>query len=245
MKEESRVISLGGYSFRTHPYELTPEVPKFDKEDFEHLDSSLEGYFDWWAAEAIACGFLDSVHLVQRFTLTMPITEHRQKQLKTKMSWKDKKISRGVTYEPDRALFFNMHDKRQMAMVDQYFRSDEKDMIYYASSPQGYFKCAQWGNYMVCVIDIKPPVVAMRQASGNMFPIKQALLWEQGLFVQKVILIPSTKNKNFSTFLFAATWTPDRFYRTDKSGAPRTIHYKPKRNVIQYEKHLGYPERLI
>lgn len=236
---------MGGYSFRTNPYVLTPEATKYNRDDYEHLDSDLEAYFDWWAAEAIACGFMADVHLVDRIQLRVPITEHRQVAMKTKMKWTEKKITRGITYQPDRALFFRVDDPRQMSMVDTFFRSDEKDMLFYDSSPKGFFKAMRWGDYMVCVIDIKPPKITMREASGNTFPIKQALLWDEGLYVQKIVLIPSTRNKQYSMYLFPRTWTPDRYFKTDKNGKPRVIHYKPKRSVIQYEKEIGLKERLI
>ncbi len=234
---ESSKIQLGSGVLEVEDFELTSEDAKFDVKDWPHLDSPLEGYFDWWCAEAIRHGLLADVKLLKEYNLLPPIIEHRQKRLKTKSKWIKKQITRGVKMTPDRVLFFKKDDLKQAAMVDTFFKSDDNQMIFYDSSPKGFFKAQQWGDYYISVIDIKPPVITMRQLSGSTFTIKQQMMWAMnGAYVQKCVLFPS-KSKILSNFLFTGTFFPDRYFITDKNGKPRSIKWSTK-NVHQYLKSI-------
>jgi hypothetical protein len=237
MSDLDRVIQLGRVRILTKPFELTPTPSKFEWKDYEHLDSSWEGYFDWWCKEAMQFGFLDDVLLMDEFVLTQPIVEHRQVALKTKMKWKSKQLNRGVSYTPDRVLLFRIDRPKQMQMVDTYYISDDGAMIIYNSSPGGFFKATKWGEHYVAVVDVKPAVTGMtKNSSGYTFPTKQAWMWERGMYIQKVQLMPSSKSKEYNRFLFPKTFIPDRYFKTDKNGKPRKINF-PKRNISEFE-HL-------
>lgn len=89
---------------------------------------------------------------------------------------------------------------------------------------EAYFKAQFIDNKWVTILDVKAPTGVNRSADLP-FSFTRKWLWQKyNLFVNKVMIVPPKPKDN--GYLFKDTWTPARYFMTDKLTKERSIHFK-------------------
>lgn len=189
----------------------------------EKLDGlTQEDWFDMWAEELIKAGYIDEVVThpdVPTFELFPGYSKPYGK--------KKNVIMNKVVYTPDRIIKWNMKAE------DIFFTSFDGNNKDWDSS---YFKASRNGFYHYSLVEIKGPT-GNQKAYGQDFKFTQKWLWANTQqYVQKVMLAPVKMLKNPYQYLWAETFTPQRFLYTDKLMANKNkpIPYRtiPNKNGV-------------
>lgn len=152
------------------------------------------------------------------YKLYPPLTVTYSEQLKTKVKFHNWNVLRDITYTAD--FSFVVHKESELAKLIGDLKNDiefvdPRDYLFFTT------KKTRSGHYIV-VVDVKPPSSAVQFSaslgSSRDFPIKQRILYDkQNVFINKVVPYGT------ANCLFAKTFTPERFYYTDKTGALRSV----------------------
>jgi len=163
-----------------------------------------EEWFDIWAQELIDAGYIDEVVThpnVPTFELFPGLSKPFDK--------KKNVIMNPVAYTMDRIIRWNV---KAMGIFCTPFDGDPRDWN------SCYFKPQYHGSedYYYSLVEVKGPT-GNQKAYGQDFKFTQKWLWANTQqFVQKVMLAPVKPLKNSLPYLWATTFTPERFLYTDK-----------------------------
>lgn len=181
-----------------------------------------EEWFDFWAEELIQAGYITKLYKqeIKGWELLPKIeikyVEHKvlhegttREKLKTLN--KSYVLHQSVSYTPDRVIIW---DKKALNVF-----FTELDSIQHFGKPKCYF-IAQWStdiNAFITVLDVKSPF-GKNNSSDVSFSIKKKLVWDkEHIYVNKSVNYPNKLLKNpEANYLWAATFTPERFYYTDR-----------------------------
>ncbi len=166
--------------------------------------TTQEEYFDMWTEPLIAHGYIDEVVThpdVPTFELFPGLSKPYDK--------KKNVIMNKVVYTPDRIIKWTM---KSAGIFFVPFDGDNCDW------GKAYFK-AQYEptqEFYYTIIEVKGPT-GNQKAYGQDFKFTQKWLWANTKqFIQKVMLSPVKPLKNPYQYLWAETFTPERFLYTDK-----------------------------
>jgi hypothetical protein len=189
--------------------EFFETVPALTGLILDNADSKEEVYFSWWLDELQAAGFIRAWgYQSYSFNLSDRVQYQVKKPLKTKVRVDDKLLLHPHTYTPD---FFIDWDESARGL----FYNNLGDMVDIKS-------CAIIAQDNFSRIDVKP-----KQWGNNSFMeafrLNQKWTFDRhGVYVQPVVVVGQ------KTSLFETTFTPRRYFTTDKSGRPRKLNYKAR-----------------
>lgn len=199
-----------------------------------------EELFDLWCDELVEAGFIKKVQKqneAKTFTLgqetycirtSKKVLYKGTSRERIKVTTSKITIIPEVTYTPDRVIFWT--DKAYYLFfknTTDYIASEEEipyvflaDCIMYDGNP-----------VYVSYVDVKaPPGYGGRNNSDVSLSIKSKWVWnEYGTYINKVYNYPNKKVKNVNPYLWLKTFTPLRYFYTDKLTKRRTIsNWKPR-----------------
>lgn len=163
-----------------------------------------EDFFDLWCAELLATGYLDEVVShpnVPTFQLFDGYSRPYGKKKNT--------IMQPTTYTPDRILKWN--DKAKGIFFEPFEGENHHWNRSYFNAHHEIHK-----GFYYSIIEVKGPT-GNQAAYGTKFMFTQKWLWANSRqYVQKVMLAPIKPLKKNLQYLWATTFTPNRFLYTDK-----------------------------
>ena len=171
-----------------------------------------EEWFDMWADELIEAGYITAIVShpdVPTFRLFPGYDKPYGK--------KKNVVMHPVDYTPDRIIKWS---KKSLGVFCTSFDGDNKDW------DSCYFKAhyEPKGKFYYNIIEVKGPT-GNQVAYGTKFVFTQKWLWANTQqFVQKVMLYPARlfkQEKSLLPYLWAMTFTPKRFYYSDKLSTNR------------------------
>lgn len=202
-----------------------------------------EDWFDIYADELIALGYIDEVVRhpdVPTFELFPGLYKPYGK--------KKNVIMNPVSYTPDRIIKWNMKS------LNIFFTPFDAENSLWDSS---YFKATlePVKNFYYSIIEVKGPT-GNQKAYNQDFKFTQRWLWANtNQFVQKVMLSPVKPLKKDLQYLWASTFTPNRYLYTDKlaTNKNKPIPYrtipnkkgKPNWEVRSLQEFLNKKEALL
>jgi hypothetical protein len=163
-----------------------------------------EEWFDIWCEELLATGYLDEV-------VTHPNVPTFQlfKGLDKPYGKKKNVVLRGTSYTPDRVLKWN---SKAGGIFYTPFDGDNEDWNSCYFKPQ----YESGGGFYYSIAEVKGPT-GNQDSYGVKFNFTQKWLWQNTeQYVQKVMLAPIKPLKNNLPYLWASTFTPNRFLYSDK-----------------------------
>ncbi len=179
-------------------------------------DSNEELWVSYYLDELKDAGFISEwKSQPQEYVLSEPVIYSWLQKLKTKNKMKSSALLQGHKYTPDFTISWNP------CACGMFFNTTEglvnfKNIPFFAHSGTN-----------ISIIDVKPAFDMNNMT--RLFVINQKWMMEKfGLYVQKIMTMKETKHsKKDSTWsgLFPKTFTPERYFLTDKSGKPRKIRY--------------------
>jgi len=179
----------------------------------EKLDNvTQEQWFDIWAQELVDTGYIDEI-VTHPDVPTFQLFEGLSKPYDKKKNV----ILHPVVYTPDRIIKWN---NKAVGIFISPFHRDGKvwDSCYF--NPQ--LQESSEGNFYYSLIEVKGPT-GNQKAYGQDFKFTQKWLWQNtNQFVQKVMLSPVKPLKKDLAYLWATTFTPERFLYTDKLAVNKT-----------------------
>lgn len=183
-----------------------------------------------WIPEAIAAGFIIKFvpeEEIPSFPLFDGFSQH-WKEEKTiykgtaretiKVLTHERMVLRPTIYTPDGIIHWA--EKAYKVLFDD---------VHNAHSTC-YFKAQRLRGKWVTILDVKAPTGTNRH-SDTPFSFTRKWMWQRHkLYVTKVMLAPPPKGKKKSIsipkgYLFNETWTPRRYFMTEKMTKKRTLHY--------------------
>jgi len=163
-----------------------------------------EAWFDMTMEPLIALGYIDEL-IKEPDVPTFELFPGLSKPYKKKKNV----IMHPTVYTPDRILKWNAC---AAGIFYSPFDGDNKDWNKCYFTPQ----YEPNGNFYYSILDIKGPT-GSQAAYGTKFSYTQKWLWANSQqYVQKVMLMPIKPLKNDSKYLWANTFTPERFLYSDK-----------------------------
>jgi len=208
---------------------------------FEKLTNpSMEDWFDIWTEEPLIAGFihkvnknLDAVELYPKEEVNTTIEKVLYKGTKrerTEKRTKTKELFSSITYRPDREIIWN-------AKAKDIFFTDAKEVDWFNLRTFFVGYKLPDGRYS-STIDVKAPATFKGNASDTSFSIKRRIIYSRWrLYINKCMIMPARKFKNNSAlkkYLFSATFTPARFFMTDKLTKRRSISYWEPRTFNEF-----------
>lgn len=191
-----------------------------------------EELFDLWCEELIKAGYIESVLTTKELDAIVLFEGFKQKitiekQLKTKIKTiiKEDTLLHPATYTPDRLVFWTPKAK------DIFFRTlNSRNTSYFI----GHYDELQLKYYSA--IEVKaPPGYGGSHTSDAAFAVKQKWLWSlTNIYVNKVYLAPNKKVKTGDIYLWLSTFTPERYFYTDKATKPRTFSKWVPRTLAEF-----------
>jgi len=170
------------------------------------FNPTQEDWFDMWTEELLYAGYIDEVVShpnVPTFQLFKGLSKPYDK--------KKNVILNPVAYTPDRIIKWNV---KAAGIFYIPFDGDNEDWDSCYFKPQ----YNDVGNFYYSLIEVKGPT-GNQKAYGQDFKFTQKWLWHNSeQYVQKVMLAPIKPMKNTLQYLWATTFTPERFLYTDKLG---------------------------
>jgi hypothetical protein len=185
-----------------------------------------ETYFEWYLKDLLASGIIVNYFRPKPIEIVPPLEAViHKKNTKNKIAT----ILQGITYEADFVIEWNVESPHYEAFTKSIDYLTEKTY----SRPFFVHEAVQH-PYPYSLVDVKPNFNSSRAHSNTSFPIKQKLIaLICGLYVHKIVLFPNGKKKATKNHLFPATFTPSRFFYTDKDGSLRKINFKT-RTIDEY-----------
>lgn len=194
---------------------------------------SLEWWFDQWAQELQKAGYIKEIVSQDKcptYILQEPeyhdlhserIIYKGTKREQLKKETKRITVVDGIKYTPDRGIKWS--DKA----FDVLHRPQD---LWKWDAPNPFFKSIKHGSEYYSLLDVKAPAgYGNRNCSDVSFAIKSKLVWAQyGIHINKCMLIPNkpVRKQNIELYLFASTFTPQRYLWTDAITKLRTIPNK-------------------
>ena len=192
-----------------------------------------EWWFLRWVEEAIAAGYIEKYTQEEdmpTFTLFEGLFRewHERKTVykgtereKTRTLTHSHVLLKPCTYTPDGFIVWTEKANRVL------FASVNDPIVI---QKQFYFKANLIKGKYVTVLDVKAPTGTNRH-SDTPFSFTRKWMWQRhGLFVNKVMLAPPPQGKKKTSavpkgYLFNETWTPNRYFMSDKLTKKRKLHY--------------------
>lgn len=195
-----------------------------------------EMYFRWYCEELQQHGYLESFEREpETFLITPGINFKREKHFKVKPNELEEfELFPKRTYTYDFRLIWTkkaINIFTEILDFDGYFVFGMPTFVSHRINLNGQIK-------IVSYIDVKPHYAAVAFGGGKMksyytFPyVQKSLYIMKGLYINKIVPIHTGKHGR-STCLFATTFVPNRYKRTDKSLDQRNIPYKV-RSLLSY-----------
>lgn len=197
-------------------------------------NTTQEEWFDMWCEELIEAGYIDEVVThpdVPTFELFPGFSKPYGK--------KKNVIMNNVIYTPDRIIKWNC---KAAGIFYTPFDGDNKDWDSSYFKPQynpdsslpSAYKPGE--GFYYSLVEVKGPT-GNQKAYGQDFKFTQKWLWvNTQQYVQKVMLAPAKVIKNPYQYLWAMTFTPNRFLYTDKlaTNKNKPIPYRtiPNKNGV-------------
>ncbi len=180
-------------------------------------DSKEEMYFSWYLDELFINGFIKSYERQpDSYLLLSKITYPWKKQLKTKVKDMESPLFQAHNYTADFKIVWDYvaHDT---------FFAKQRDGVQLNTYPFVAQDIRDGeGNIVeenISIIEIKPSFDM--QNMTRLFGINQKWVYDRyGVYVQKIV-VTGTKGA-----LFPTTFTPERYFLTDKSMKPRKLNYE-------------------
>lgn len=194
-------------------------------------DITQEELFQLWCDDLIAAGYIQSVieHKdIKPFVLypglvkSREVTVYSPKKNIPKKIVEKKTLLEPIQYTPDRVIIWDIKAR------GVFFNTKEE-------FPETYFVGHEYvtgsGKFFSLVEVKAPPGYGNKHGSDQSFRVKQKWVWEKyNLYVNKVYNYPNKRVKVTTPYLWLSTFTPDRYFYTDKKMEPRTIsRWKPVR----------------
>jgi hypothetical protein len=169
-----------------------------------------EEWFDMWCEPLIQLGYIDEVVThpnVPTFELFPGLSKPYGK--------KKNVIMNKVVYTSDRIIKWNAKSKG-IFFTPFDGSNDDWDSCYFKAQRHFTDKLRPATEFYVSIVEVKGPT-GNQKAYGQDFKFTQKWLWANTKqFVQKVMLSPVKLLKKDLAYLWAATFTPNRFLYTDK-----------------------------
>ena len=200
-------------------------------------ENNIERYFRWYCEELIKAGYIKRVDREAESLELVPSIKHKKyKHYKSKSS-----TTETFTLFPSRSYTYDFRILWNNKALGYFTELLEKDKPLQNSNPLFISQKYLFDGVpeIISYIDVKPHSAAVRFGGGKMasyytFPFVQRMIYDQsGVYINKTIPVPSGKHGR-SNCLFAKSFTPMRYLKTDKSGDDRKIHYKVH-TLTEYE----------
>ena len=214
-----------------------------------------EELFDLWCEDAIAAGYIDWVKKVIDPVQLTPLVKASKLETRTlyKGTKREKEVTKvksttvlkGSSYSPDRIIGWN-------PKAISVFHTVIVDTIEFPWKETYFY--SQYNNAFDChisIIDVKaPPGYGGANCSDVSFSLIRKWIWEtEKIFINKVVNYPNSvikdkktkkfkKFKNADPYLWMSTYTPYRYFRTDKLTKNRTISNWEARTIKEFEKGI-------
>tara|TARA_R110000851_G_scaffold160786_1_gene304093 strand:+ start:16040 stop:16696 length:657 start_codon:yes stop_codon:yes gene_type:complete len=195
-----------------------------------------EELFDLWCEDLIEAGFIRKVLKtkdIPPFILLKEkyfFSEHKRIKYagtKREIEVTDRKkhvIEKGTLYTPDRMIIWEPEAE------GIFYRNLEERREKKEGMDCHFYSVTDWGSE-VTHVDVKaPPGYGGMNSSDASFSVKSKLVYEKhSIKIAKVYNSPNKVVKNVKPYLWLDTFTPSRYYFTDKTGKPRKIsNWKPR-----------------
>lgn len=195
---------------------------------------SMEDWFDIWAAHLFA-DYIEEVYTQDQIKSFELAPAFKVNQSYTKIIYantpreqhkrieKVKEVFSSVTYKPDRVIVWK-------PKANGIFHTPYEDVDWFKRDT--FFISHKNKGKNISLVDVKAPASFRGNSSDVSFSIMQRLLHHfHKIYVNKAMIMPYKKFKNknaYDKYLFSATFTPARYFYTDKLTKRRTItNWKP------------------
>lgn len=213
---------------------------KFEKEGLDPSKvNKEEGYFYDWLLELKSRGYIHKIFIQQTYQLyeSVEFPFIREKKLKksTKVESYVGKVLNPLVYTPDFVIYWNQKARGKFVFLTgdtipeaitstlqrMFFGRCGRETVLYDEGKET--------QYIETVIEIKGTFAARHNSSAITFPIIRKIMFqERGIFVNKVMPMHKTKG------IFAKTFTPLTYFKTEKSKVARKIPWTALR-IEQFE----------
>jgi len=175
----------------------------------EQFDSSEEMHLFWWLTELKEAGFIETIETQPSpFPLSEQIWCEYEKQMKTKTKMVNEEVMKGHIYTTDVFVIWNKNALNKFTtLIDSPVQKVHKRSMKYIISQEK-------DGVIYSFIEVKPSFDQNNMT--RLAKINQKWVWEKFRTYVNIV-IPS---KHFNK-----TFTPMKYFFTDKSGANRSIKY--------------------
>ncbi len=187
----------------------------------EQFDSDEERYYKYWLDELVETGYI----LNYKYHVTIPIIEDKYIELQVLKGKKKTskphqfKLLNDITYEVDYLIQWNtshFHDNDKFWFVKDCYVDKVANLLRRLHYAQ------RIDNQLLSYVDVKGTFAGRNNNSAIIFPIKQKLIYDKlGIYINS---IKPLSDKG----LFANTFTPAKYMKTDKTGKDRSIKWITK-----------------
>jgi len=186
----------------------------------EQFDSNEEMYFFWWLLELKEKGFIKEIELQPTaFPLSSSISCEYEQQMKTKSKIVSEEIMKGHVYTTDVFVIWNKNAiDKFTTLIDSGIRKKERSSLQFIISQEK-------GGVIYSFIEVKPSFDQNNMT--RLAVINQKWVWEKFKTYVNIVIPEKHFNKTF---------TPGRYFFTNKSKVPRTIKYKSVLTLSEFLK---------
>lgn len=211
--------------------------------------NDIEKYFEWWLDDCMMYGLVEKWDREsETFTLFPQYKAYRRKYFVSKLPEDELyNISQSTTYTYDYRVVWTEKAKFVLFNPSDFTDRNNPPVMMY---PDTYFqahKSLMFGNKYVSFVDVKPPAAAGKfndNTSFHTFPFAQKiLLWNWGVYVNKVITIPMKKS-GLGTALFTQTFIAKRYFRTEGGEQNRKINFSINTIDKWYKSRVNFLNRM-
>ena len=189
------------------------------KEEYPHLRSDEEVFFQWWLDDLEEEGLLEKVQYEEvKYTIFDKVDLPWQEQMATMV--KDRKYNalQQATYTPDWILAFK---KEMVGVLVGGVPVHKKKKPFFM-----FCEYEDLTDLPIVTIDVKGGRGGkQKNASEHTFPFKQKMMWTKFRIYVHTVRIDE---------LFSKTFTPHRYFYTNKNGRKRKISKWEPRTLQQF-----------
>jgi len=199
-------------------------------------NTTQEEWFDIWANELKDKGYIIAIHnqencttfslfegLYQVKTIQTKVLNKKTNKTQLKIINSHNTLLHPVTYTPDRLIIWDKKAKDLFFTLENSFK-------------ECYFIGHEVNGGYYSTLDIKaPPGYGGNNSSDQGFAVKQKWMWEKyKIYINKVYNYPNKSVKVGKIYLWLTTFTPARFFKTDKLTKDRTISKWTPRTLEEF-----------
>ena len=221
---------------------------KINKIGFKRFEKppTMEQWFVFYMDQLKEAGYIKEYRIgkdVNSFLLTEPktltytydlILHKGRKNERTRKAERTKKILNGSTYRPDAFIVWDESAKNIFFTDSRFVQGIVEDITPFT----GHLNKEE--GLHVSWVDVKSPYKGKNCSDATFSLNRKIVLEKHGIFVDKAILMPNKRLKpgKPGEYVFARTFTPDRFFFTDKNLDFRSIKYWETRTLDDFIKKI-------